>query len=223
VLAAFALTNFGQYIGQTVFYFFVARVLRIESAFGPALLLSALCGAASAPFWILLAKRVEIHRLIAGSIIAAILVRTIGYWLITPGHAGMFLAIDATASALGAATLVLSPSLLAAAIDYGTFKTGRDRAGTYIAISTVVMQSTAALTFLFVFPLLGLAGFNPSAKADSAQALDAVKAMAILAPVPFAVLSALIVARFPIPRRKIAALTARLARSRGGDEEIVAA
>lgn len=216
MLFALALVNFGTYVGQAVFYFFISRILLIEKAFGAALLVSALCAIVSAPLWIWLSRRFELHKLVAVAAGGAVILRAIGFGFMPPGNIVLFLCVDAIVATVGAATLVLGPSLQAASIDYGAVKSGRDRAGTYIAISTVIMQSMAALTFLFVFPLLGLAGFEPSASRTSPDALSALKAMAVLAPLPFGIVAALVLWRFPLDRRRIGILTARLASRRGG-------
>lgn len=206
-LIAFFLVNLASYIGQATFYFFIKHILSVEEVFGPALMIGAAGAVASAPIWIWLSGRFELHRLIAAAIFFAAIGRAVGFSLLPPDQPVIFLALDAALALLAGAAMVLAPTLQAASIDYDTIVNRRGRAGTYIAISTVVMQSTAALAFVVIFPILGLTGFDPASSAPTPEGLRSLFLIAVWVPLPISLLGAAIIWFFPLHSQRIRVLS----------------
>lgn len=203
-LLGFQTVNIGIGMGQSISYFFLARILKMPQMFGVLLLVGGLCAVISAPFWIALSKRIELKRLIGLAIIGSALVHVLGFLLLKPGQMAPLLAVEILQAVLLAPAIVLAPTLQALAIEQGTLDTGVDRAGVYISLSQLVSQIANAAPFIVLFPLLALAGFEPSAAAQGPQGLAALRLAGIFAGAPFQILGALVVLTFPITRRRAA-------------------
>ena len=155
----------------------------------------------AAPVWVWLARRFELHRLIAVSVVLACVFRTLAYSFLPPGQPLAFLAIQATGAVLFAGALVLASAIQASAIEHGALLTGRERAGTYISANNLISQIAGALPFVIVFPILQWAGFSASGT-SSHQGLTVLRFIAVYGAAPFQLLGAWMIWRFPISRQQ---------------------
>jgi Na+/melibiose symporter-like transporter len=210
-LIGFQTVNIGVGVGQSISYFFLSRILHMPQLFGLLLLIGGLCAVVSAPFWIALSKRFELKWIVGLAIVGSALTHTIGFLLLGPGQPIPLIAVETVQAVLLAPAIILAPTLQALAIEQGTLDSGADRAGTYVALSQLVSQVANAAPFILLFPLLALAGFEPSAPASSATGLSALRLAGIFAAAPFQILGALVVLTFPISRRQAAANAERIA------------
>lgn len=215
---AYAIINFAIFTDQAVALFFLGKVLLIEKMFGPALLVQGFCIVAAAPVWVMLARRIELHRLIAISTVISALFKVAAYSLLKPGHPVAFLVIQAIGAASFSGTLVLASAIQATAIDYGVLTSGKERAGTYVSANNIVSALAGALPFAIVLPLLQWAGFKATGT-SSAEGLAALRFVTIYAPLPFHLLGAWLIWRFPISRRLAAEQAEQLAAQRNGEVE----
>jgi len=209
-LIGFQTINIGIGLGQSISYFFLSRILQMPQLFGVLLLLGGVCAVVSAPFWIWLSKRIELHRLIAFAIIASGLVHVIGFSFLKAGQPAPLIAVEIVQAVLLAPAIILAPTLQALSIEQGALDAGADRAGTYISLTQLVSQVANAAPFLLLFPLLAAAGFEPSAKDIGPDGLSALRTAGIFGAFPFQLIGALVVLRFPIDRAAAKANAARV-------------
>jgi len=216
---AYAIINFAIFTEQSIALFFLSKVLLIEKVFSIALLVQGSVTVLAAPVWVVLARRFELHRLIAVSVILACLFRTTAYSLLPPGQPGAFLAIQAVGAALFAGALVLSSAIQASAIEHGTLATGRERAGVYTAANTLISQIAGALPFMLVLPLLQWSGFSATG-ASTPHGLGVLRFIAIYGAAPFQLFGAWLLWRYPISKRQAAETAAELMARRNVEIEL---
>ncbi|MEI9997535.1 MAG: MFS transporter [Rhizomicrobium sp.] len=216
---AYAVINFAIFTDQALNLFFLSKILRIEQVFGVALLVQGVMTVAAAPLWVWLSKRIELHKVIAISIVLASLFRAGAYSWLPPGAAGAYLIIQAIGAVLFSGTLVLASAIQATAIDYGSLVSGRERAGTYISANNIVTQFAAALPFIVVFPLLEFAGFSATGT-NTPFSLQLLRVLTIYGALPFQLISAWLIWNFPISRKQAAENSGQLLLQRNAEIEI---
>jgi glycoside/pentoside/hexuronide:cation symporter, GPH family len=168
---------------------------------------------------VILARRFELHRLIATSILISSLFRVTAFSFLGPNQPYAYLAIQATGAVLFSGTLVLASAIQASAIDFGVIKTGKERTGTYISAASIVSALAGALPFVIVFPLLQWSGFRASG-GSTAHGLAALRFVMIYAPVPFQLLGAWMIWTFPISRKLAADQAEQLIAQRNAEIEL---
>ena len=206
---AYAIVNFAIFTHQALNLFFISKVLQIEKVFGLALLAQGVLTVLAAPLWIWLARRVELNRLIGGSLAVSSAFTALCYTFLPPGQAGLYLLIQGTGAVMFSGTIVLASAIQATAIDYGVLLTGRERAGTYISANNIVSQIAGALPFVIVFPFLELVGFTATGD-NSPDALGWVRFIMIYGVLPFQFLGAWMIWNFPITKAEASAHAAEL-------------
>ncbi|HEV2650711.1 MAG TPA: MFS transporter [Rhizomicrobium sp.] len=206
------LVNIGLTAGQAVSYFFLSRILHLDKMFGPLLLIGGICAVLSAPLWLAIGRRVEFHKAVGWGCIIATLIHVVGFMVLPPGKPVLLLAIGIAEAVVMAGVIILAPTLQAFAIQYGTLKSGVDRAGTYVSLNQLAGQVANAVPFLLVFPLLAFAGFEPSHTQTSASGLFALRMLGIFAGAPFQIAGALVLLSFPITKADAARTSAELDR-----------
>ncbi|MBL8377857.1 MAG: MFS transporter [Burkholderiales bacterium] len=159
LLAVFALNGIAAAIPATLFLFFVADVLALESMSGAFLALYFVAAAATLPLWVVAAARVGKRN---AWLIAMLLAVAVFFWAYFLGRGdALAFAIIAAASgiALGA-DLALPPALLADSI-------AADRAhgaeGAYFGVWNLVTKLNLALAAGLALPALGALGYQPGA------------------------------------------------------------
>jgi glycoside/pentoside/hexuronide:cation symporter, GPH family len=200
LIAAFFLNGLANGIPATLFLYFVSSVLQAEDMRGPLLFLYFACGIAGVPLALYLAKRIGKHRAwcwaMLGTCVAFAFAPLLG-----PGDVPYFAIISAvTGLALGF-DLSLPAAVQADVIDIDTLESGEQRSGLYFAAWSLSTKLSLALGVGIVFPLLGLAGFDPAAAANSsASALYTLAALYAWAPVVLKLIAIALMWNFPIDR-----------------------
>lgn len=181
LIAAYFLNSVANGLPATLFLLFVAHVLGKPEWSGPLLFVYFACGVASIPVWLRLSERYGKHRVWMAAMSAAVAVFAC-VPLLGQGDHWWFLAIcAATGLALGA-DLTLPASMQADVVDLDTLRSGRERTGLYFAAWGMATKLALALAVGIAFPLLELAGFDPTAGTPSDFALAALAALYSLAP-----------------------------------------
>jgi len=201
-----------------VFYFkwWIGRPDDVSWALGLLLVSSVL----SLPGWLWLGRRLEKRTLfVAGT----------AWWLGLQGFfflagpetpRGLLLALAALMG-LGYAMADMVPwSMLGEVVDEDELATGERREGVYGGVFTFLRKLAGASAVGLVGVALDLAGFVPAARAQSAEAVLAIRAMTAAAPAVFLALSIAIALRYGLGRREhraiLAGLHARELARRGG-------
>lgn len=151
------------------------------------------------PVWAWLSSRGEKHRVwCLAMLIASVAFAVVPF--LSPDTAWIFMIVCVITGATLGADLALPPSIQADVVDYDRLKSGRDRTGVYFALWAMATKLALALSVGIAFPALDLAGFDPNA--DQPEAIWALVVIYALFPVVLKVLAVMIVASFPISRRK---------------------
>jgi Na+/melibiose symporter-like transporter len=156
LLAVFALNAIAPSITATVFRFFVADRLGLTNYTGLFLALYFVAGAASMPLWIRLAKRLPLHVVWLGGMVAAVAAFVWAYTL-NEGQLAAFALICALSGAAFGADLAVPPALLARVID-ANGHAGRHE-GAYFGLWNFVNKLTLALAGGIALPLLEVLGY----------------------------------------------------------------
>ena len=109
-----------------------------------------------------------------------------------------------------AAFNVMAPSLLSDIIDYGTWKFGTDRAGTYFSLYVFTNKAMIAFSGALALGIAGWAGFDPTETVHSDESVMALRFGISWMPVLFILLSMALIARIPITAHRHSVIRRRL-------------
>lgn len=169
-------------------------------------------GVLCVPLWIWLSGRIDKHRIwCAAMLIASAAFAVVP--LLGPDDAFLFLLVCIATGATLGADLALPPSMQADVVDYDRMKSGRDRTGMYFALWSVATKMALALSVGIAFPVLDLAGFDPTA--EQPEAIWALVVIYALVPVVLKVIAVAVVLTFPLGRAKHATIRKWLTKRAG--------
>lgn len=167
-------------------------------------------GVLGVPVWIWLSTRSDKHRVwCAAMLIASAAFAVVPF--LSPELAWVFMGVCFVTGATLGADLALPPSIQADVVDYDRLKSGRDRTGVYFALWGMATKLALALAVGIAFPALEIAGFDPNDEIPNA--IWALVVIYAVCPVVLKILAVMIVASFPISRRKHDIIRRRLTQS----------
>ncbi|MDB9724244.1 MFS transporter, partial [bacterium] len=105
---------------------------------------------------------------------------------------------------------IMVPSLLSDIVDYGTWKFGTDRAGTYFSLYTFINKAVGALGGALALAMAGWVGFDPTATVHSDLTISGVRFAIAWIPALFILLSIFFIARIPITTKRHEIIRRRL-------------
>jgi glycoside/pentoside/hexuronide:cation symporter, GPH family len=159
LIASYLANGVANALPATLFFFYAADALGARGQEGAFLLLYFLCGLASVPVWLAIARRVGKHRAWCWAMGLACLAFLPAPFL-GEGEGVWFAAICvATGLCLGA-DLALPAAIQADVVDVDTAQSGESRAGLYFALWAVAAKLALALAPAVAFPLLDAAGYE---------------------------------------------------------------
>lgn len=170
LLAVFMLSGIAAAIPSTLLLFFVADVLRAESATPLFLGAYFFAGALSMPFWVMLAHRAGKQAAWLISMALAVAAFVWAYFLGAGDNAAFVAICIASGAALGA-DLALPASLLADVIDEAD---ARGAEGAYFGLWNLAAKANLALAAGIALPLVSLLGYVSGAAGEGRDALAAV-------------------------------------------------
>lgn len=140
---------------------FIDGYLHIGEMFSRIIIIATIANFISIPVWLWVCNRYGKHLAWAVGSATTNLV-LIAFLFVMPGEEAYVpvLVINVIYGLLSSCAAVCYPSILADIIDYGTLKTGSNRAGSYQAIVLFVVKSTAAIGASIALTLVGLFGFS---------------------------------------------------------------
>jgi Na+/melibiose symporter-like transporter len=214
-LAGFSILGVGQGAIALIFTFYDGY-LKVGAAYPYMMTAFAAALAIAIPGWTWLSRRIGKHRVYA---LAALL--NAGalqvFWFISPAttpHLTVIVVTSLITVINGAATAcyVTTPAaILADVIDYGEWRTGAPRAGSYFGLSMLTSQGAAAVGAGLAFMALAQVGYVAKAGAiNSAAANFGLMTIIVLVPGVLISLSALMMWRFPLDERRQRILRRRL-------------
>jgi Na+/melibiose symporter-like transporter len=197
LIAAYFLNGIANGLPATLFLLYVERVLEAPDWSGALLFVYFLCGVAAIPVWLRLSARWGKHRTWVGAMLWAALVFAV-VPLLGPGDELWFLAVCVLTGVCLGADLILPASMQADVVDLDTLRSRQSRAGLYFALWGVATKLALALAVGIAFPLLALAGLEPSGDASQPSGLLALALLYSLLPAAIKLGSVAIVVGYPI-------------------------
>jgi glycoside/pentoside/hexuronide:cation symporter, GPH family len=148
-------------INATLLYAFTDGYLHIGERFARITILASVATFVAIPVWLWACNRYGKHLAWAVGSLTTNLV-LVAYLFITPGEDAYIptLVVNLLFGLLGSCAAVCYPAILADVIDYGTLKTGSNRAGSYFAVTMLFVKGTAAVGGGLATMLVGLFGFS---------------------------------------------------------------
>lgn len=206
-LACFVTTGIGLGATQLMFTFYDGY-LKVGQWFPYMMTGFSFATLAAIPFWAWLSRRVGKHRAYALSMIVASLAMN-AFWFINPStmsQGAIVVAATAVVMVMGigvGASMTLPAAILADVVDFGTWKTGIVRTGSYFAFylltTKVAMAIGAALAFM------SLAAFGYDAKAGAVNgplATFGILFTVALAPAVLKIAGSVLLWNFPLDKTR---------------------
>ncbi|MEZ6023604.1 MAG: MFS transporter [Hyphomonadaceae bacterium] len=193
--------NLGASITNTTLIFYISHYLGQPEITGPALLASFGSVLLGVPIWVFISRYIGKHRAAGISLILAIGMNVVITSQLQAGDGWIFVGLMAAMGATSAAFLTLPIGIVGDIIDYDTLKTGHSRGGLFFGVWSFFQYISPAIAIGVTLPALQYFGFSASGD-NSRAALEALKYMFVLVPVPFFMFGALILFNFPIDARR---------------------
>jgi Na+/melibiose symporter-like transporter len=204
--------TFGQSVRGALLLFVVGIYMGLPQ-WGAALMLSQFVfGIAAGPIWMTIAKRFGKHRTaIAGELVQVAI--NLGLLAIVPGNPALLVGLTvAQGLAQGSGNLMLR-SMVADIADQHRLTTGHDRTALFYSAFSISMKAGMALAVGIALPLVGAAGFDPTAGArNTPQALHVLLLVFALGPALSHLVSAALLRGFPLDETAHAAVRRELDR-----------
>ena len=205
----FVLTTVGNSVASACLIFYVTYYLRAPALVGPVLIVSFMAVLLFVPVWVRIARRIGKHRAVAYSLILSIIASSLLTFQLRPGDGIYFVVLVGFLGAAASASMTLPVAMMGDVIDYDALRTGSQRGGVYFGVWAFAQQIAPGLAIGATLPLLEWLGFR--AGPESTQAgLDWLRIVYCFGPLPFLVVGAALLLRFPIDARRHAVIRRRL-------------
>jgi len=223
LLLAFLLNGIANGIPAALFLLFVTHVLGTPDEAWRYLAVYFCAGLLGFALWLPLARRLGKHRSWALSMLFACLIFV---WVPAVPHwgPGLFMLICLLTGLSLGVDMSLPASIQADVIDLDRARGGGERAGLFFGLWGMATKLALALAIGIAFPLIEFAGFDANAADPELSALILTYG---LLPIPFKLLAARLVWRFPLDRAALDRLQRKLhaqthSQDRGADVDPVA-
>lgn len=213
LLFAFVFSSTAVALGAPLFVIFITHVIVDPTAASLVVLGYYVGNLLGVPLWVWLSHKTDKHITWLCSISLMAFMFPQFMWL---GEGDLFWAASILfILGIGGGNLNVVPtSMKADVIDLDTLESGADRAGLFFAAWSTATKLVMAFGVGISLPVLAYLGFNPSVT-NGPDELFALRAWYAFSPVPFYLLSAILIIRYPITRKRHqemrAALEARAA------------
>jgi Na+/melibiose symporter-like transporter len=196
VLASDFAVRLGQSIRGSLFVFFVSAYIGRPDLAAGLFLLQFVFGVFAGPIWLRLGYRLGKHRTaVLGEVVQVAI--NLGLLAAAPGQVPLVLALTiAQGLAQGSGNLMLR-AMVSDVADKQRLETGEDHTGLFFSVFSLADKAATAAAVGVALPLVAAFGFKPG-HANPAAALEALKFVFALGPALAHVLSAVLIARFPL-------------------------
>jgi Na+/melibiose symporter-like transporter len=206
---AFTVLTIGITITNSILVFFITHYLAQPTLVGPVLGLSFLSVLLFVPVWVRISRRIGKHRAAAISLLIAVVGSAVFAFMLRPGDGYWYLGLMVALGAASAAFLTLPVGIMGDVIDYDTMKNGEQRGGVFFGVWAFAQQVAPAIGIGISLPLLDWVGFKPTG-ASAPEALQALRYLYCFGPLPFYLIGAFLLLRFPIDARRHEIIRRRL-------------
>jgi Na+/melibiose symporter-like transporter len=207
----FVIINIGSNVATATLIFFISHYLGQPAVIGPVLLASFTSVLVGVPVWVRVSRHIGKHRAAGISLFIAMSLSGIVAMQMQPGDGWLFVGLMALCGFTSAAFLTLPLGIMGDIIDYDTLKTGEARGGLFFGVWAFFQQISPAIAIGVTLPLLERLGFSAKGP-NSPEALQALKYIYCLGPLPFMLAGALMFMTFPIDARRHGIIRRRLDR-----------
>ena len=196
LLSDFAVTT-GQSIRSALIIFFVTYYMGLPQWASGLFLFQFIFGIVAGPIWAQIGYRIGKHRAAVAGELAQVAINA-GLLLVVPGQIGLLLALTlAQGLAQGSGNLMLR-SMVADIADEHRLRTGEDRTALFFSAFSLSSKAGMATAVGIALPLVGWLGFDPTAAANTPDALHGLLAVFALGPAIAHLLSAWLIHGFPL-------------------------
>ncbi|HEY1076367.1 MAG TPA: MFS transporter [Fontimonas sp.] len=202
LLAAFLPFNVLGQMSAGVSYLYIDTYLGLSEQSPAIMMVSLLATALGIPFWSAMAARYERHRVWAVSLICC--GTALGSTaLLSPGALALpFMFVLYPIGTFGLIGYVIVLTMSADIVDYGRFHTGQDHGGLYGSMVAFLQKSMMSVAVAAGIGLVGLFGFDATAKLQSVGGVVGIKLVSAILPALGLFGSALIIWNYPLTRAR---------------------
>jgi Na+/melibiose symporter-like transporter len=196
LLSDFAVT-IGQSVRSALIVFFVTHYMGLPQWASGLFLFQFVFGIVAGPIWAQIGYRIGKHRTAVAGELAQVAINA-GLLLVVPGQIGLLLALTlAQGLAQGSGNLMLR-SMVADIADEHRLRTGEDRTALFFSAFSLSSKAGMAAAVGIALPLVGWLGFDPTATANTPEALHGLLTVFALGPAIAHLLSAWLIHGFPL-------------------------
>lgn len=211
VLASDFAVTLGQSVRGSLFVFFVSAYVGRPDLAAGLFLLQFVFGVFAGPIWLRIGYRLGKHRTVVAGELAQVVIN-LGLLLVAPRELPLLVALTvAQGLAQGSGNLMLR-AIVADVADKQRLEAGEDRTGLFFSVFSLAGKAGPAVAIGVALPLVAALGFHPG-RPNSPEALAGLKWVFALGPALAHLVSAALIARFPLDearhRQIRAALEAR--------------
>ncbi|CAA9387536.1 MAG: Uncharacterized MFS-type transporter [uncultured Chloroflexia bacterium] len=203
----FVMIAVGYLSSQTLMPFIVVNALGLPNSFLYLLLIWFMASIVSLPFWTAAYRRFERTTCLT----TAAFIEALGLLIVAlspPGHE-TFVLVGFILRGIPGQVLLMAPYLIASdCADYAHWKTGADTKGVHVSLISVIIK-LGLLSGAGAIWLIGSLGFSPSVPVSSNVSL-VLKLTALWLPAALLTAGGLVIAGFPITRKRQRAIQRRL-------------
>ena len=198
----------GAFLSVIMIYF--TDYLALGSYFPMMMVTFFVVSMAAMPVWMKVIKRYGKHRSLAVSWIADATLRPLAL-LLVPGDVNLVLAFGLVVinAAFSAGSYISPAAILGDIVDYDILKTGKNKAGSFFALNSLMIKISAGVGVAVALPLLGWFGYQMGAEADNLAVLG-LHISYIAIPSTAFLIAGFIMWRFPIDARRHAIIVRRI-------------
>lgn len=196
VLASDFAVTLGQSVRGSLFVFFVSAYMDRPDLAAGLFLLQFVFGVFAGPIWLKIGYRLGKHRtVVAGELVQVFI--NLGLLLVARGDLALLVGLTiAQGLAQGSGNLMLR-AIVADVADKHRLETGEERTGLFFSVFSLAGKAGPALAIGLALPLVAALGFQPG-RPNTPAALEALKWVFALGPALAHLVSAALIARFPL-------------------------
>lgn len=194
-----------------ILFIFVDSYLGLGDKFALVLLIAFTVSMFVTPVWCRLANKFGKKQIwVTGSVLFSLSIGGAG--LFEPGLAGFIhLLFSVVLGYVGfSATAIMAPSILADISDYGCWRFGKDRAGMYFSVYTLVLKVTFGIGGALGLAISAAYGFEPASETYSAESIFGLRLAAAFLPALISLGSIYFMVVMPINARRHSIIRCRL-------------
>jgi Na+/melibiose symporter-like transporter len=210
VLASDFAVTLGQGVRGALFVFFVTDYMGLPKWSSGLFLAQFVFGLAAGPIWMKIGYRLGKHRAAVAGELAQVAIN-LGLLLVRPGALPLLLGLAVAQGLAQSSGNLMLRSMVADVADQDRLRSGQDRTALFFSVFSISMKAGMAAAVGVALPLVGWLGFDPKTAVNTPEALHGLLLVFALGPALAHLVSALLVAGFPLDAKTHAEVRRQLA------------